>query len=428
MTAIVGILNKHAIAIAADSAVTITNSKSRKILNQTNKIYTLSKTHPVGIMLHNSGSFLSTPWEVIIKIYRKELKDKSFDTLSEYMTDFIEFLRTKDFFSDEETQQKFFKKFLNEIIEGITTEALLKKIDFIKTAEPDVKEVALKAIENKMDEIKNEFADEVELFEEFEDYDYKDYQLFVQDIFDDIIKRNFTDFNLNISDEFKEKLKELSYILLRSIEERSNYTGTSIVGYGESEIYPSIITANIYFAIGNRLRYWIDEDKSYEISNKSPSGIIPLAQTDVISTILTGIDPKLQNIFEKNVVGILTSFSSEILKIVDQNVDLKEQIEALDVEDIFEEFKKKIFESQRKTYILPLLNALSSLGKEDMAEMAESLIYLTYLKRRITFAEESVGGPVDVAVISKGDGFIWIKRKMYFKPELNQSFFDNYFK
>jgi len=73
------------------------------------------------------------------------------------------------------------------------------------------------------------------------------------------------------------------------------------------------------------------------------------------------------------------------------------------------------------------MDAVSSLSKEDLAEMAESLIYLTYLKRRITFAEESVGGPVDVAIISKGDGFIWIKRKHYFKPELNQFFFDNYF-
>jgi hypothetical protein len=73
------------------------------------------------------------------------------------------------------------------------------------------------------------------------------------------------------------------------------------------------------------------------------------------------------------------------------------------------------------------MNAVSNLSKEDLSEMAESLIYLTYLKRRITFAEESVGGPVDVAVISKGDGFVWIKRKHYFRPELNKPFFDNYF-
>jgi len=34
---------------------------------------------------------------------------------------------------------------------------------------------------------------------------------------------------------------------------------------------------------------------------------------------------------------------------------------------------------------------------------------------------ETVGGPVDVAVISKGDGLIWMKRKHYFEPGLNPS-------
>ena len=64
--------------------------------------------------------------------------------------------------------------------------------------------------------------------------------------------------------------------------------------------------------------------------------------------------------------------------------------------------------------------------KEDLAELAENLIYLTSLKRRITPNLESVGGPIDVAVISKGDGFIWIKRKHYFNPDLNRSYFNNY--
>ena len=39
-------------------------------------------------------------------------------------------------------------------------------------------------------------------------------------------------------------------------------------------------------------------------------------------------------------------------------------------------------------------------------------------------ADETVGGPVDVAVISKGDGFIWIRRKHYFDPALNTRYFD----
>ena len=69
---------------------------------------------------------------------------------------------------------------------------------------------------------------------------------------------------------------------------------------------------------------------------------------------------------------------------------------------------------------------MAYLSKEDLANMAESLIALTSLKRRMTSSEESVGGPVDVAVISKSDGFIWIKRKHYFDRALNEHFFSRY--
>ena len=75
-------------------------------------------------------------------------------------------------------------------------------------------------------------------------------------------------------------------------------------------------------------------------------------------------------------------------------------------------------------YIEKLVNTISYLSKEDLADMAESLVRMTYLKRRITSEEESIGGPVDVAVITKGDGFIWLKRKHYFPPELNHHYFE----
>jgi hypothetical protein len=41
---------------------------------------------------------------------------------------------------------------------------------------------------------------------------------------------------------------------------------------------------------------------------------------------------------------------------------------------------------------------------------------------------DTVALPIDVAVISKGDGFIWIKRKHYFASELNHQFFSNYYR
>ena len=45
------------------------------------------------------------------------------------------------------------------------------------------------------------------------------------------------------------------------------------------------------------------------------------------------------------------------------------------------------------------------------------------LKERVTRPSASVSRPIDVAVISKNDGFIWIKRKHYFDPKLNPRFF-----
>lgn len=66
---------------------------------------------------------------------------------------------------------------------------------------------------------------------------------------------------------------------------------------------------------------------------------------------------------------------------------------------------------------------VDNLPKEELAAMAESLVNLTSFKRRVSWDDETVGGPVDVAFISRGDGFVWIKRKHYFDPTLNPHYF-----
>jgi len=148
----------------------------------------------------------------------------------------------------------------------------------------------------------------------------------------------------------------------------------------------------------------------------------------VINTILSGVDPVLEDVYLENFRLFFTKYNEEILTALgSSNPDLSKKIKEFDTMDLLKGYQKKNQETKMTNYIKPLMNAVSTLSKADLAEMAESLIYLTYLKRRITFAEESVGGPVDVAIISKGDGFVWIKRKLYFKPELNQQFLDNYF-
>src|SRR3989338_700259 len=101
MTAEIGILNKTAVALAADSAVTIQQSQGHKIYNSANKLFTLSKYHPVGIMLFGNATFMGVPWETIIKEYRKKLSNTEYLTLKDYANDFINYLTSnRTFFPD----------------------------------------------------------------------------------------------------------------------------------------------------------------------------------------------------------------------------------------------------------------------------------------------------------------------------------------
>ena len=57
---------------------------TEKVYNSANKLFTLSKFHPVGLMIYNGMTLGGTPWETIVKVIRRELKDQEFKTLEEY--------------------------------------------------------------------------------------------------------------------------------------------------------------------------------------------------------------------------------------------------------------------------------------------------------------------------------------------------------
>lgn len=428
MTAVVGILNKQAVAIAADSAVTIGGSNGNKIFNRANKVFTLSKYHPVGIMIYNSASLLSTPWETIIKMYRKQLGKNSFPRVEDYKIDFIRYLNSKSYFTDENTQKTFIEFFFKSTCDMLVDESLSENRDLLNNLTLENKAEIIRLIDLKMDETIAALSTRTDLCQELEEITLEEFKEFTLIQFQHYIDTIFIHNDYILTAEFQQKLLNLFYLVFRIQESYNNFTGLIFVGFGEEEIYPQLLPLNISLVFKDKLRYYDDVGNSGKISPFNDGAICPFAQTDVINTILTGVDPILDNTYHENLKETLMKYNSLILdELGDTNEELSKKLRNLDFNILTSEYDTKIKETKMLNYIQPLMNAVSSLSKEDLAEMAESLIYLTYLKRRITFAEESVGGPVDVAIISKGDGFIWIKRKHYFKPELNRYFFDNYF-
>ena len=99
MTAIVGILNKHGIAVAADSAETIGNGI--KIYNKANKIFNLSKYHPIGAAVYGSANFGDlVPWDIVFKLYRKDIGKLCLPKIEDYVNSFVSFIEGSGFFSE----------------------------------------------------------------------------------------------------------------------------------------------------------------------------------------------------------------------------------------------------------------------------------------------------------------------------------------
>ena len=90
MSAIIAVLNRHGVSLAADSAVTLGNT--HKVVNSGNKIFTLSKYYPVAIMTYSNASFMSVPWDIIINNYKRmgELEEK--ENFEDYAKDFEKYL------------------------------------------------------------------------------------------------------------------------------------------------------------------------------------------------------------------------------------------------------------------------------------------------------------------------------------------------
>jgi hypothetical protein len=62
---------------------------------------------------------------------------------------------------------------------------------------------------------------------------------------------------------------------------------------------------------------------------------------------------------------------------------------------------------------------VAMMPKQDLIELAEALVSITVVERKASADTATVGGPIDVAIITKNEGFVWVKRKHYFNADLN---------
>ena len=412
MTALIGALNKHGVAIAADSAATIGNGHYDKVYNTANKIFTLSKIHPIGIMICGNAEFKGIPWDIIIKGYRKKLGANAFDTVSQYVEDFFNYLRSSDLPIDA-------FKIPPKTISQFTTNALNILINKI-LPKPVGGSIQIPPIQDLCNKMQKEIAELGYLNE-------------CDEMFNHIRKQFVTQCStlaVQLCPGCQDSgilgmIQQLIELFVFALYIRQNSSQLVFIGYGEKEIFPNITSKWIYSSMNSE---WIDIlADSQSISFQQTALICPFAQMDDMATLIEGIHPALEKALYNGVGATLNDFKKDIANEISDPA-IREKILKMDIGKYVNSFRQLCSLQKGQAYTRPLVDHIGMLEKEDLALLAENLIAITSLRKKVTMAPESVGGPIDVAVISKYDGFIWLKRKMYFDKDLNPQYRDNYYR
>jgi len=424
MTAEIAVMNQHGVALAADSAVTLTGGELNvKIFTSANKIFTASKYEPVGVMIYGSASVMRMPWETLVKVFRAELGERSFNELPEYATYFFDWLRRQDFVT-RESEELFLSDTVGSFVaflKGEFTDAVSQYVE--QHGEIDVAQ-SRRLLSSKMDEavawiedmpvrqVPAGFAER--LLTEF------------RETIDQTIEAVFEEFPL--TGTLSRRLRQLAIApVLRVL--RSGQTGLVFAGYGDKDLLPRLYE---YHVDGLLLGEVIASERRVMDVTSAPEGeafISGFAQDEMIRLFMEGVLPTYEEFVENYLHEVIDRFGGELVDAFGDSAP-EGLPEALDEirRDVANQLSEDLRSRRYEESIEPVLDIVASLPKDELAALAESLVNLTSLKKRISRDDETVGGPVDVAVISKGDGLTWIKRKHYFQADLNPHFFANYFR
>ena len=422
MTTVVGILNKKGVAIAADSAVTRTPVRGEsKYTKNGNKMIRLCEAVPISVMLTGNNEFLGTPWEVIIRQYRTRRGKEKHPTVKAAAEDFMRFVADNGAFW---TEAAHVKENVRRVIGNILKEAIGEMVMGENERKDDgsLKRPAafIKAFTKNCKELQRN-AKEYGCSPQFEDYTLDEFCKTASAIVDGYLSRySFEDnpalekekaYPQAVLDALKPIVMETAKVLIGTRNTCPESAILVFTGYGHDQEFPSLVAAAVCEGIDNRVDYNIQDKDVIEISDKRPVAICPFAQDDVIEALLNGVNKDWKfnsdNEFKWSLYPRFHS-TDEV-----PGYKMNRYAASLATDDLKSDFKRSTANLIRKNR-REWEKALDQYDLRSMAELAECLVDLTGFQRILTFEQEGVGGPVDLAVISKSDGFQWLSRKSWY--------------
>ncbi|MEM1379238.1 MAG: hypothetical protein AAGH41_01300 [Pseudomonadota bacterium] len=424
MTSEVVLMNRQAVAMAADSAVTISGQNYLKTYQSVDKLFPLVDGQPIGVMIYNNAELMSTPWETLISLYREQARGRSLDTLDAYALDFISFLSDNpELFPQDHQDTEFFKHVA--IVFSIIAEDFDYHLRALKESgqgriRDHVSAVFAYVVDELFSDLKANLdgtaRGRLDVFPEgTEDQILRRYGAEIDELIGSLIQALKNELSmLTVSPETKAKLREVAVMSVTQDAFFEHYTGVVFAGFGRTDKFPSMrsyLTSSVVLGkMKNRM------DRAQDMAADSGPVIAPFAQDRMIRTFLTGMDAhlrmflfgetlKLSHNLVADVIGRAPGLSDE------QRARMMNDYSEGSLGNALKAFFGSIDQFQYHVHTAPILRAVSMLPKKELGETAASLIKLNSFQQKVMSDIETVGGPISLATITRNEGLVMGKER-----------------
>jgi|694.fasta_scaffold119155_3 hypothetical protein len=427
MTSQVVLLNAWGIGLASDSAVTSGN----RVSNGSEKIFALPAPHKIAILTSADARVMGYPWESVLSAWSDTLT-QPLPSIEAYWLSLEKWLSGSVTSTTSITDSEFsyledviYYRLRTNVIDQIW-KPLLKPF-YEKTLIRDDFEIAQG--QNAWDE---EFRQRVskllpkslikECLEEIKRF--TKYRLGRFDAAEGITPgqskvwldryfKTYPDkFGVNFYDELLRDFPEIPGIndclTDLAVSHLSNpiWSGTmlSLVGFGESDLLPSYVEVHILGFVGG-VRIGAEHVASNPVAI---SEHLFYGQKDALESLVLGRDSILLEATEKQKEA-LSNFKAQLMSTDDTAVaDIREAFEkTVETNDL----EAEVINVGREQRLRPFQKAIQMSPVRDLAEFASTLVGVQAARAAFSQDNPTVGGPIDVATITRHEGFQWIRHK-----------------
>jgi hypothetical protein len=390
--------------------VTLIASGQVAIRNDQRKLYNLIEGKPVGLMFFGVADIMGHPWEHLIDHYQKKVRPRNVAHLRNYAAGFTSMLdNLKEFFPPDKQKDEYLKLLASVFRYIFGLAQFMQDTGQSESGDTATLQAAISRV--------------------WRDYQFKDgapradLSCFPQGFgarvaqeyaaqIDELVNYGFGPFSL--SQGAIKQLKEIAVFAVVKDLFLEDVTGLVFGGYGDEDRYPAVTTWFVSAIINGIVKR--TESSTDAIDTDTRSRIRVFADSEVTNAFIRGVDFNLERRFYG---GFQTMMNVLVEKVVSAFPEADASKRANVMQNFQQDFVPRYLQSfhmmmaqyQQSAFVNPILRVLEIASRKELGDTARELVGLNIFKKRIMAQKETVGGAIDVAVISRDGGFQWASKQ-----------------